>query len=377
MQHKQTRTLIHWMAMGLLVWTGLALPANALSGNKGGCMPAFPLDRSWQGADAAYSIPLPDGRDIWIFGDTLYGEKRGLLPNGDPLMVRNSIGISTCDKQGKATLTYVVRHDANGAAKDFFTAQHPNTWYWAMDGFYYDKSLWVTLLCIRTAPKTAEPALGFETCGADLAKVSDLGSDAQKWKVEYFPLVADGAKAYPSSSAVVYGKYAYLFALSEVGTRPSLLTRIPLKGLDEPRKNLEYLAANNTWQKGFDPVKAKHVMEAGGSEMSVRWHPDLGKWVSVLMDPSGFSDKILLREAPSLTGPWNNGEVIYHVPEMQPSSTGYDRDTFCYAAKEHPEFEDPGSLVFTYVCNTLDVKKITSETWIYFPKAIQMPWPKH
>jgi hypothetical protein len=218
--------------------------------------------------------------------------------------------------------------------------------------------------------------MGFETCGTDLAKVTGLGRDAQKWKVQYFPLVEDGVKAYPSASAVIEGDYAYIFALYEGGKRPALLTRIPLKGLSDPRQNLEYLAADNTWQKGFDPQKAKHVMETGSPEMSVRWHADLGKWIAVLVDPAGFTEKVLLREAPSLTGPWSDGEVIYHIPELQPSSAGYDHDTFCYAGKEHPEFEDPGSLVFTYVCNTLDVKKLPNETWIYFPKTVQMPWPK-
>jgi hypothetical protein len=360
-----------------MVCVSLALPAYALSSSKGSCMPAFPLDASWQGADAAYSISLPDGRDVWIFGDTLYGKSRSLLPSGDPLMVRNSIGISSCDRHGKATLDPVIRRDAKGEAKDFFTAQHPHTWYWAMDGFFYNKSLWVTLLCVRNAPASSPSAMGFETCGTDLAKVSGLGNDAQKWKVEYFPLVADGVKAYPSATAVISGEYAYIFALYEAGNRPALLTRIPLAGLNEPRQNLEYLAADNTWQKGFDPEKAKHVMETASAEMSVRWHPDLGKWVAVLLDPGGFSDKVLLRDAPSLTGPWSGGEVIYHIPEVQPTYAHHDRDTFCYAAKEHPEFEDPGSLVFTYVCNTLDVKKITREPWIYFPKSVQMSWPKH
>lgn len=376
MQSEQARARVRWMAITLFVWIFSTLPAYASSGPKGGCMPGFPLSSNWQGADAAYSIPLPDGRDVWIFGDTLYGEKRTLVENGDPLMVRNSIGISTCGKGGKATLDHVIRRDASGQAKDFFTAQHPHTWYWALDGFFYDRSLWVTLLCMRDTPKTSSQSLGFETCGADLAKVSGLGGNAQKWKIQYFSLVDDGVKAYPSASAVIEGKYAYIFALYESGTRPALLTRISLKGLNDPRQNLEYLAEDNTWQKGFDPAKAKHVMESGSTEMSVRWHPDLGKWIAILMDPGGFSDKILLREAPSLTGPWSKGEVIFHVPEMQTQSAGYDRDTFCYAAKEHPEFEDTGLLDFTYVCNTLDVKKLPGETWIYFPKTVVMPWPK-
>jgi hypothetical protein len=340
-------------------------------------MPEFPLDAGWQGADAAYSIQLPDGRDIWIFGDTLYGTVRGVLQGSDPLMVRNSIGIAACDMQGKPALDHVLRHDVNGKLKDFFEAQHPNTWYWAMDGFYYDHSLWVTLMCVRNLPNASALAMGFETCGADLAKVSDLGPDAQKWKVEYFPLVNEGPKAYPTSTAVVDGKYAYIFTLLETGSRPELLVRIPLKGLNEPQKNLEYLAADNTWEKGFDPAKAKPVMEVGAPEMSVRWHADQKMWIAVLSSPDLFSDKILFREAPSLSGPWSSGKVIYHVPEMQKTYAHYDKDTFCYAGKEHPEFEDPGQLLFTYVCNTMDVKKLVNEPFLYFPKTVQMPWPTH
>ena len=43
------------------------------------CLPSFPFQDGWLGADAAYSIPLPDGRSVWIFGDTLYGERGSLM----------------------------------------------------------------------------------------------------------------------------------------------------------------------------------------------------------------------------------------------------------------------------------------------------------
>src|ERR1700691_6495017 len=115
------------------------------------CTPNFPLQtgqaQGWLGADAAYSIPLADGRDIWIFGDTLWGEHR--VVNGNtPQTVRNSIGISTCEK-GQWKLDYVIRKDAQGQPADFFHAQHPNTWYWALDGVVVGRDLWVTLLCVR------------------------------------------------------------------------------------------------------------------------------------------------------------------------------------------------------------------------------------
>jgi hypothetical protein len=63
------------------------------------------------------------------------------------------------------------------------------------------------------------------------------------------------------------------------------------------------------------------------------------------------------------------------MPEMQRDHPGWDKDTFCYAAKEHPEFEQPGDLVFTYVCNTMAVPKLVKELNIYYPQVVRKPMP--
>jgi hypothetical protein len=360
---------------GLLVVLAACLSAFAHASTPP-CTPEFPLQhglaQGWLGADAAYSIPLPDGRDVWIFGDTLYGEQRAVHGN-IPTMVRNSIGISTCD-QGHWKLDYVMRKDAQGHLADFFTAQHPKTWYWALDGFLSGNQLWVTLLCVRDAPAQSA-AMGFETCGTDLARVAWQGADPQGWKIDYFPLVPDGAKAYPSATAVVESGYAYIFALKESGTRPLLATRLPLDGLGDPSKNLQYLGSDGQWHGGFDPAQAKPVMEKGSPELSIRYHPDRKQWIAVMFDPEeAFSSKIVVRTAPSLTGPWTQGEVVYQVPEMQFTTPGYDKNTFCYAAKKHPEFEQ-GDLLFTYVCNSFEPPKLATNLSIYFPRAVRRSMP--
>jgi hypothetical protein len=339
------------------------------------CTPEFPtqhgVSQGWLGADAAYSIPLPDGRDVWIFGDTLFGEQRAVHGN-IPTMVRNSIGVSTC-QHGRWKMDYVIKKDAQGQPADFFKAQHPDTWYWALDGFVSGKDLWVTLLCLRNTPAQSA-AMGFETCGTDLARVTSLNGDPQGWKIDYFPLVPNGAHAYPSATAVVDGGYAYLFALKESGTRPLLATRIPLDGLSAPAKNLQYLANDGQWHGGFDPAQTQLVMQKGSPELSIRYHPERKQWIAVMFETDAFSSKILLRTAPSLLGPWTQGEVIYQVPEMQPQTPGYDKNTFCYAGKEHPEFEQ-GDLLFTYVCNTFDVPALATNLSIYFPRAVRMAMP--
>lgn len=344
------------------------------AGPDAACTPRFPLQAGrhdgWLGADAAYSIPLSDGVDAWIFGDTLYGKYRVVQGNA-PVMVHNTIGISTCRK-GKWQIQYFIRKDPQGQPVSFFAPSNPKIWYWALDGFRSGRDLWITLLCIRATDQAS--AMGFATCGTDLARIESPGKNPLQWKIQYFPLVANGAHAYPSATAVVSGSYADIFALDEEDGRPLIASRIPLSGLDDPAANLEYLAGDGQWKKGFDPTNARAVMAPGISELSIRYHPELKKWIAVMFDPQAFSSHILLRTAPSPTGPWSAGKIVYTVPEMMPGSPRYDKDNFCYAAKEHPEFED-GDLVFTYVCNTFSVPKLATEMDIYFPRAIRMPMP--
>lgn len=363
------------MCLLVLLLTVLPCACARAAGSNATCTPSFPLQtghrQGWLGADAAYSIPFEDGRDLWIFGDTLIGSHRVVLGNL-PVMVRNTIGISTC-KAGRWKIRYVIRRDSRGKPADFFHAQHPHTWYWALDGFRVGSDVWVTLLCVRATD--AKSAMGFETCGSDLARISSMGLDPQEWKIDYFPLVQDGVDAYPSATTVVDGDNADIFALDEQDSKSLIAARIPLSGLGDPQANLEYFARDGQWTKGFDPANAQAVMTPGISELSIRYHPELGRWLAVMFDPSAFSSKILLRSAPSATGPWSAGQVVYSVPEMDPTQPGYDKDTFCYAGKEHLEFEH-GDLVFTYVCNTFAVSKLATNLNIYFPRTVRMPMPQ-
>ena len=363
-------TLRFFVLLGVL--TGVALSANATPM----CNPQFSLQTGqktgWLGADVAFSIPLQDGRDLWIFGDTLYGEKRTIV-SGTPPMVRNSIGVSSCGLGETWNIRYVIRKGPQGKPEDYFHEQKARTWYWAMDGFRAGANVWVTLLCVRATDPNS--ALGFETCGTDLAKISNLGSDPQKWTIRYFPLVPDGVNAYPSATTVIDGNFAELFAQDQKGSKPLVVTRVALDGLADPRGALQYLSRENKWEHGFDPLAASPVMAKGSPELSIRYHPELKQWLAVMFAPAPFSRDILLRSAPSPTGPWSSGKVIYSVPEMTPGNANYDKDTFCYAGKEHPEFEH-GDLVITYVCNTFAIPKLVNELNIYFPQVVRLPIPE-
>jgi len=356
----------------LFLFTLLSLSTSSFPST---CIPHFPLTQGWLGADAAYSIPLPDGRVVWIFGDTLYGDKRA-VHNGLPRMTHNSIGISTCDN-GVWNIDYTIKSGSEGHPESFFSPKNEDTWYWALDGVYYNEELWVTLLCLELDPTDTTGAFGFKTCGSDLARVSNLEQDPQKWSVTYYPLARDGVGAYPSSAATIEGDYLYIFALYEKGEKPMILVRIPLDKLEQAQESMQYLSKDNSWKQGLAPEDAKAVMEKGNSEMSVKYHPERKEWIAIHNNMDfWYADEIIYKTAPKIEGPWTKGTVIHHIEDVQRTNPKYDQDTFCYAGKEHPEFSQEDEMLITYTCNTYKAEKLQSNLDIYFPKAIKVPFPK-
>jgi hypothetical protein len=367
------RAIIRVVPLLLLICSLMGVAVSQTPGPDSSCTPKFPFLNGWLGSDVGSSVRLPDGRDFWIFGDTLIGEKRVVTGN-DPVMVRNTVGVSTC-KDGKFDIKYTIRKNA-GKDADYFAARVPDTWYWALNGAYYKGDLWVTLLCLKATPNDTSFALGFRGCGADLAHITGISDpDPQKWKIEYLELVPDGGQSYPSAMALFEKDYLYVFSINDFGDRSQVVTRVPASKLKEPKKNIEYLAADGKWKPGFDAKNAKALMAKGASEFTIRYHPELKKWIAVMFEPGWMTSKIILRSADDLFGPWTDGMQIYDVPEMHKENAGFDPDTFCYAAKEHPEFEKSGELVFTYVCNSMKPPKVVDLTNIYFPQVVRQPMP--
>ena len=61
-------------------------------------------------------------------------------------------------------------------------------------------------------------------------------------------------------------------------------------------------------------------------------------------------------------------------PESAEGTPGYDADTFCYAGKEHPEFER-ARRTGVHLCMQLHEAQETRECRHLFPKVVRMPMP--
>jgi hypothetical protein len=356
---------------------------------------SFPDQKRWLGADDAYSIPLEDGRSLWLFGDTFIGAMPESPRTAKSAFIRNSIGISTCSA-GKCTIEYFWANMNSDKPDSMFSV--PGTdWFWPMDGFVYKGTLYITMMQMH-AVKDGGP-MGFDFSGTTVAIIPNYTAPPDQWKISYKSLNV-GGKALPGVSIILgQGKggnpdpenpnganFLYVFTLVQ-GDKPMSqhlgLLRLPLTQLNAIARPggaaWEYLRANSTWAKWADAEKVlpndhANVLQPGATEMSVRYHDSTKQWIAVY--PSFGMKTAEYAVSDSMTHGWQPGKTLYTYPEAQPTHPNYTKNVFCYAAKEHVELEAEGQLVFTYACNSFQESELFDKTQLYRPIVVTKPLPK-
>lgn len=323
------------------------------------CIPCFPYKDGWYGGDGAYSIRLDEKRTLWLFGDTFVSGEQGRQDRIDmDVVLGTTLAISTCSVNGKFEIEYYLKK-ANG---EFISSFGKNEWLWPQDPFMVNNTLYVPLLVVEAKPEMEGP-FKFKIAGHKIARITNFEmADPDKWIVEYIDLtpgIPQGIIAFATTS-VVYQKYIYYYPLyTSTGDIPMLygniLARIPISELNDPANAIEYFTKDGVWEKGLNPAKVKIVIDAGVSELSVRYHADDKKWIAVYMSTRNNGDQLLYQAADGPEGPWTEPKVLIRtIPEVDPESTLYDKNNFCYAGKEHVEFARERNLVVTYVCNSFE-----------------------
>jgi len=349
----------------------------------------FPYQQGWLGADGAYSIPIATNQSLWIFADTFVGPSTATSRTQANGFIHNSTAISTCSS-GKCSFQYYWPGMGTSTQSAVFAA--PGTdWFWPLDGFTYNGTLYLALMQMHAQ---GSGAFGFAYSGAQLASISNYTAPPAQWKIAYQQLNTGGS-AVPGISIVANqgpngnpdpsnpqgANYAYFF--TGVGSTPYLaLLRIPLTDLNTLARpgntDWQYLNTSGTWASWSDtatalPADNAPVINPGATEMTVRWHSSTNQWIAVY--PSGLKDYAYYALSSSLTGGWGPQETLYTYPEMQASNANYTPNVFCYAAKEHVEFEGAGQLFFTYACNSTVESDVTNNMNLYHPVVVTQSLP--
>jgi hypothetical protein len=382
----------------LLALSACVTPPAERPGDRCG-PPVFPYEDGWLGGDAAYSVDLGAGRSVWLFGDSFVGEPGAGTRVGSHF-VHNSVAISEC-VNGEWEIDYFwTPAPAGGEPRAFLEpeALEGERYWWLFDGFVHGAALYVGLLIVEPSEPRGPLGLPFRYAGMHLARIANPGAEPDEWQVEVLPLSTD-PNALPGSAMVVEDDYVYLFTfLDRDAIRyPRTLARLPLTALDDAPGDLparlQYLAEDGHWKAGHHAADARIVMNDDASEMSVHFHSEIGRWIAVYSFPDVSdgaadgppSDRVQLRTALRPEGPWSAPVTIYRVPELSTDpAAGRDPNTFCYAAKEHPQLARDGELILTYVCNLFTRRgedpfgvlgRLLGRMDLYRPRVVALPLP--
>ncbi len=310
------------------------------------------------GADGFYSVPLPDGRVVWIFGDSFLGTVNpdGSRERRSPVFIRNAFAVQ--DEDSLRSLyqvidgwesSLVIPHEAKKGTE----FSEDSLWYWPGDGFVENGKLKVFMTAFYQAE---EGNWGFRWTGANLATFSLPDLDLEK--IDHFD--------YPNDAEVHWGHavcdddldYTYIYG---AGDKFPYVARAPKGNILKP-----WEFYNGTkWVK--DSRLAKPMTDFKGSEQfSVIKLKD--KYV-MLTQSGEFLASSLTSVTSDLpyTG-WGNKRELYKLQPLNPV-----KDLFAYNPVAHPKFTENGELLVSYCVNSFNLDDLFADASKYRPVFIRVP----
>lgn len=300
----------------------------------------------WTGGDAAYNRPLPDGRRLWVFGDSLIGELEG-SQRKDFRMYRNAVGIESSD----GDISYYWGEDEQGV----FRNKHEKEWYWPVDFLVMDKTGYFFLR--RMELTDPDNILGFRVVGMSLAVVRNVTLPPAEWEIGILPLMQTPL----SLGVAIAEKGGYIYMLANTDDNHAFyLARIAAKSLKDGVLAITYYDPRRKEWRGSKPLRP--WLAAGAPEASLSWDDQKKEW-RLIHSRTGLSADIVMRTAKKLTGEWSAPQLLYTCPEMRTEQPNY----ICYAGKE---VHGGDALRITYSVNSFEFADLAKDANIYVPRII-------
>lgn len=323
----------------------------------------FYSDPYWRGGDCASTIDLGDGRVLWLFADSYIGIKAPYLRKPEQVkMINNCLGIQKGQDPSTAAFSVYWR-GANRDPEAYFPAED-SSWFWPGCGIRIKDFLVVFLMRICSS----NTGLGFMTCGHAAFLIGNIETDPRGWTVSPLPLPENLFGIMLAPAVIVEPPYLYIFGVREPGDHAIYLSRWQTDSvLAGRREALEWWAGDSiSWVPDSKLISEPAILyHDGATEFSVFHEERNDLYLAIQTVGFGPAD-IMMRTAPSLTGPWSDRHLIFQPPEKAKPGT------MIYAAKAHPELTG-ADLVLTYMTNA-PFDMIIEDSTIYYPRLIRMDW---
>jgi hypothetical protein len=311
------------------------------------------------GMDGTYSVELPDGRTVWIFGDSFLGTVNpdSTRDRRSPVFIRNSFAIQ--DGDSLRTLyqeidgwesSLVIPPDATKGT----TFSEDSLWYWPGDGFVENSKLKVFMSAFYQAH---EGNWGFRWVRTDLAIFSL--PEIKFEKIVKIPFAKSSKIHFGHAVADEDNNHTYIYGLGE--DKYPYVARAPKGAVTD---QWEFFTGKG-WSTNVADIEPM-IKRKGSEQFSVFLLN--GKYI-YLTQIGGFADNSIVSYTSNTPyGEWKNRQVLYkaHVP-------GNDKDLFAYNAVAHPQFLNKNGLLVSYNVNSFKLEDLFQDATIYRPRFIRVP----
>ena len=321
----------------------------------------FRRTSGWTAGDGAFSVPLSDGRVLWLFGDSYidhFDTQTGTVPC--LFQVRNAAMLQA-RRDDRQVSTLVGQ---SPAGKSLFV--HPTDaklWFWPECGFQRGDDVFVYLIALERTP--AGGMLGFKVV-------------AHFWARMKFPeMVVTEYIALPDFSGIDFGRgfisegrYTYAFGGKQEGLGSKIY--VARFNTGNPERDWNFWDGQ-TWNSG--PTKAAII--GRGASTSVHVCKVRNKF---LLTTSAFSvgcdqgKDIFVATGSKPTGPFSALKKIFSIDDFVEGHL-----PFFYLPVAHPEFiNEKNELLITYSINGYEpcVPSCVNGRMnpdYYRPRAIRVP----
>ncbi|RPH49179.1 MAG: DUF5005 domain-containing protein [Desulfobacteraceae bacterium] len=301
----------------------------------------------WTGGDGTVSVLLPDGRTVWLFGDTLLGSVSAddTRPVDTPF-VRNSLMV-----QNGALMETRLRFAGEEPAA-FFAPSSADQWFWPGHGIVDGDQLGIFL---HRFELTGSGLWDWRWVGNDLASVS-LPS-----------LALTGIQPAPSENGIMYGvcllkadAYVYIYGTADRNhPKEAHLARAPAGRIHGPWSYF----SGSSWSD--QPTASRSILDGVSTQYSVI---QAGRYFYLFtMDGrTAFSNIIVVYRAAEPHGPWQGPLTVYQAPETNTRVAAYNPFA-------HPQFSEDNHLLLSYNLNHIsDPNALYRDASIYRPRFIRV-----
>jgi hypothetical protein len=335
----QARTRTVALLCALLSIATLPVPQTAAAAGPDGVFTntfASLSGAGWVGGDATNSVALPDGRDCWIFSDTITSSSSaaGLT------FSHNSIVVT-----GRGHPHVIA---------DPIPQPSPNAFYWAGAARVEGQQIWeIAERIVQTGPGLWD----FHFAGDYLAKIN-----ITNWKLgSITPLTGTIESTISWGVALLdNGPYTYIYGSQSQGLASWMhIARVP-KGLlglpwsyDTASGWVPNAAASSLrLLPGIAP--AFSVIDLGG-----------GRGIRVITQRPMMGQAIYSWHAASPIGPFTKQHTIYNTGS-------FGARTYTYNTLAHPEQTTDGQMLFSFNVNSFDALTPANAT-LYRPRFFRVP----